>query len=65
MSQFNMFFSDINECKNNMCSQVCINLPGSYNCSCQEGYNLQSDGHCKAEGMCAGTFVKCYKIPGR
>ncbi|XP_022870459.1 wall-associated receptor kinase-like 1 [Olea europaea var. sylvestris] len=31
---------DINECNNNPCSpnQTCINAPGSYNCSCPDGY---------------------------
>jgi len=24
---------------------VCINQPGSYQCSCDSGYNLNSDGH--------------------
>uniref|UniRef100_A0A0K2U8P7 EGF-like domain-containing protein n=1 Tax=Lepeophtheirus salmonis TaxID=72036 RepID=A0A0K2U8P7_LEPSM len=37
---------DINECKEyGKCSQICYNTPGSYKCSCKEGYHLVS-GSC-------------------
>ena len=26
------------------CDQVCINEPGSYNCSCNTGYSLKENG---------------------
>ena len=26
------------------CSQICVELEGSYNCSCYTGYELQEDG---------------------
>ncbi|KAK4392331.1 Wall-associated receptor kinase [Sesamum angolense] len=31
---------DINECENNPCDEhgICINTPGSFNCSCKKGY---------------------------
>ena len=33
------------------CSQVCVELEGSYNCSCYSGYELQEDGVI-CEGNC-------------
>ena len=37
---------DDNECEvnNGGCSQNCTNTPGSYECSCEEGYSLNFDG---------------------
>ena len=40
--------SDIDECavdNNAGCEQVCNNLPGSYTCGCNDGYQLDEDGH--------------------
>ena len=44
--------SDINECGSgkNDCDQVCHNIPGSYKCSCGDGYTLLSD-NTTCEGM--------------
>lgn len=42
---------DINECKRleRPCSQICLNTPGSYRCSCRSEYYLHHDGkHCVA-----------------
>ncbi|XP_026728447.1 vitellogenin receptor-like [Trichoplusia ni] len=40
---------DIDECKSEVCSQVCINFLGSFLCSCHHGYALRSDRRsCKA-----------------
>ena len=40
---FAIHISDINECSSNgglgPCQQVCTNTNGSFNCSCQSGYN--------------------------
>ncbi|XP_066431008.1 very low-density lipoprotein receptor-like [Eleutherodactylus coqui] len=45
---------DINECKEldpSPCSQSCINLNGTFNCTCHPGYLLQPDGRqCKVAG---------------
>ncbi|XP_073499231.1 vitellogenin receptor Yl-like [Phyllobates terribilis] len=45
---------DINECKEldpSPCSQSCINLNGTFNCTCHPGYILQRDGRqCKVAG---------------
>ena len=44
----NMSFSstDINECNNNNggCAQTCTNSDGSFQCSCNSGFRLNSDG---------------------
>ena len=29
---------------NNYCSQICVEVEGSFNCSCYPGYELQDDG---------------------
>ena len=38
---------DIDECAtdNGGCDQVCVNLPGSYECKCNAGYLLAEDAH--------------------
>ena len=44
-------FSDIDECNSTKpftpCDQICENIPGSYNCSCQKGFNLVNGSRCK------------------
>ncbi|XP_070536040.1 fibrillin-2-like [Ptychodera flava] len=39
------YCEDINECDEGIhkCEQNCINTPGSYNCTCADGYHLNSD----------------------
>lgn len=49
---------DINECTDGThhCDQICTNLDcqsGRYNCSCDSGYTLASDGH-----TCLGNYTK-------
>ena len=50
--------SDINECMadNGGCTQTCINIPGSYQCSCMNGYQLANDSR-TCTGMC--TILYC------
>ena len=43
-----MNFKDIDECIENKCNGACINLPGSYQCICDPGYELRN-------GRCQGT----------
>ena len=45
-SIFDNIFTDIDECKNNPCNGACVNLPGSYQCICDPGYELR-DGRCQ------------------
>ena len=43
-------FSDINECETdaNTCVQDCINVPGSFSCSCKSGFKGDN---------CTGMFI--------
>ena len=44
---YSHFVSDIDECDKDYkggCSQKCTNKPGSFVCSCEKGYNLDTDG---------------------
>ena len=44
---------DVNECNasNGGCNQVCINVIGSFLCSCNTGYELDTD-----QRTCVGMF---------
>ena len=46
--------ADIDECGGlspAVCSQLCINTAGSYQCDCHPGYIMEADGHhCKITG---------------
>jgi len=44
-------FADVDECAEpDTCSQICINLPGSYKCDCEKGYEIDPVSNtCKAE----------------
>jgi len=45
---------DIDECADpstNSCERICINIPGSYNCSCPDGYT--DDGKNDGRGCIA------------
>ena len=44
-------FVDIDECLSSPCGQICTNTPGSYACTCSDGYLLGSDGT-TCTGMC-------------
>ena len=41
----NCIISDIDECRTgeHSCQQLCNNLPGTYNCSCDTGFMLNND----------------------
>ena len=45
-SQIKCPHSDVNECdsSNGGCDQICINNDGSFECSCNPGFELASDG---------------------
>lgn len=52
---FLVFFPpDIDECsrKNEtLCSQICVNTPGSYRCDCETGFYLEEDGKTCSKGQ--------------
>ena len=53
-----MTCTDVNECHSdsNECAQQCINTPGSYHCSCDQGFKLTGDDH-----SCIGKYLNsCY-----
>ena len=56
-------FTDVNECLINDggCEHMCNNTPGSYECICRGGYQLESDGKaCQGEtilGMHKGNMI--------
>ena len=47
---FNTFVTDIDDCVDNNggCSQICRNIPGSFECQCRDGYHFieNSTTHC-------------------
>ena len=48
---------DIDECVDpGRCSQTCTNKPGGYKCSCIEGYVLERQHYCRAEGDVAWLY---------
>ncbi|XP_055859606.1 uncharacterized protein LOC106063092 isoform X3 [Biomphalaria glabrata] len=62
---------DIDECSRNTsnCSignnEVCVNTAGSFNCACQSGFQLDTDGKtCKDIDFCAGNACtwRCQEI---
>lgn len=52
--------TDVNECEvykkdsGLLCAHMCVNIPGSYHCSCPSGYNLLADGR-----SCEGKWHLC------
>ena len=54
---------DIDECGDenlNDCSQICVNIGGSYTCACDPGYRLNSDGFtCRDINECVEKSDQC------
>ena len=53
-------FLDDNECENpsHGCSHQCTNTPGSFVCSCNDGYELDEDGNtCNLAGVILRTCI--------
>lgn len=63
MDGSSLFFSDIDECKENpnVCGAgECVNTLGSFHCRCEEGYSVKPDGgpQCTDEDECyLGTYI--------
>ena len=47
--KFLPLLTDINECLEDPCEQICVDLAGGYECSCREGYELLPGGRCTGE----------------
>ena len=47
---------DVDECSEDVdnCDQVCINVAGSYRCSCRQGFQLVNNTHCQGRGAFNG-----------
>ncbi|CAO2578866.1 Fbln7, partial [Lemmus lemmus] len=58
---------DVNECevfgqegRNRLCMHTCVNIPGSYLCTCPSGYRLLADGKsCEDVDECVGSQNMC------
>ena len=52
-----MLYKDVNECNGvHECDHDCTNVDGSYMCSCDPGYELQSDNK-TCEGFIIATII--------
>lgn len=56
--------SDINECDGALCHR-CQNLPGSYKCSCNPGFELRKDDKCVSDGWEEGSTWETSTHPPR
>jgi len=52
-------FTDTNECLSSPCAHTCTNAVGSFVCSCDVGYILNSNQH-SCDGMYLYLFTFCY-----
>lgn len=54
-------FLDINECElNTTCDHHCVNTPGSYYCTCREGYKIYGVTHCAGKTTLLNGFSSVY-----
>lgn len=56
---FFLFTPDIDECRYGYCQQLCANVPGSYSCSCNPGFILNTDSR-----TCQGTQTHTHTQAG-
>ena len=65
-----IYFTDINECNGLLvsCEHSCINTVGSYECDCDNGYELHSNGrscnglYCKLNPMSFPYFIYLFQF---
>ena len=52
-------YTDINECGLGLdnCQQTCTNTPGSYNCSCLSGFELEGFSNCTGNELCVQLYM--------
>ena len=63
--QYILFHPDIDECtvETDDCSQICINTVGSFDCDCNTGFVLDSDGStCNGEYYMKHTHMFIQRI---
>ena len=54
--------ADINEClRDHDCSDICVNIDGSFKCECDEGFILDSDNK-KCTGMNSFCWLNLAKV---
>ena len=67
-SNLHLTFSDIDDCNSSKpltpCDQICENIPGSYKCSCQEGFNLVNGSRCEGIVTILLTFLQMLSTTG-
>ena len=60
--KFIFMFLDIDECNSTKpltrCDQICENIVGSYNCSCQKGFNLVNGSRCEGTSTILLTLLR-------
>jgi len=54
MNVIRTFIVDIDECRFSPCEHGCINTPGSFECVCNDGHELNSNGR-TCTGMCVSN----------
>lgn len=61
---FNYVISDVNECmgENGGCEQLCIDLPGTYRCSCVDGY-LLTENKVNCTGIHSSIKLTFHPLP--
>lgn len=60
-----IMFADVDECRvsNGGCDHNCTNTVGSYHCTCNAGYQLQSDKHsCKGNNWFCLNYAYSYTV---
>uniref|UniRef100_A0A8C6TPG5 CD248 molecule, endosialin b n=1 Tax=Neogobius melanostomus TaxID=47308 RepID=A0A8C6TPG5_9GOBI len=68
--------ADVDECRQDPCQQLCVNIPGTFHCSCHPGYQQDDEGECvdvdecldenSCDGSCENTIgsFSCQCTPG-
>ena len=58
-----LILPDLDECAlgSDACREgtFCRNTPGSYECTCADGYQISADGNTSCEGMKRLTYIQC------
>lgn len=57
---------DVDECLQSPCEQLCVNAPGTFECRCRDGYNMDGHGVCEDVDECVDDPCEhvCENTPG-